>query len=60
MVALIKVNRQTVESQLKIEEWEYFSLKMINFTQESHILSDLDFRVPMGPNRNKGKTIFSS
>ena len=60
MVALIKVNRQTVESQLKIEEWEYFSLKMINFTQESHILSDLDFRDPIGPNRNKCKTTFSS
>ena len=40
-----------MESQLKIEEWEYFSLKMINFAQESHILSDLDFRDPIGPNR---------
>ena len=29
MVALIKVNRQIVESKLKMEEWEYFSLKMI-------------------------------
>ena len=60
MVALIKVNRQIVESQLKIEEWGYFSLKMINFAQESHILSDLDFRDPIGPNEDKCEITFSS